>query len=86
MLVGGEKIHDLAVKILHSLENVNPDELVEVDEVMIVVATHYGSDLETGTEAGNLFYRCTSARIHVQYGLLEHARRAVDHNIRPIGE
>lgn len=80
MIVGEEKVHETVEKALKKLDE--EDELVEVDEVFLIVAVHYGTpDPEKGAETGSLFYRCTSARIHVQYGLLEYARRAIDETI-----
>ena len=81
MIVGGEKITESAAKLLANLERDEGagGELVEVDEVFVIAVVHYG-DPDENSSAGSLFYRCTSARYHVQLGVLEHARDAVRAN------
>ena len=81
MIVGGEKVTETAAMLLAKLDA--DGELVEVDEVLVLVAVHYGAaEGEDEAEAGSLFYRCTSARYHVQAGLLAQGVRAVDQNQR----
>ena len=81
MIIGDEKIREVAEKVLDRLNDDN--ELIEVDEVFLIVAVHYGAaDLDEDAEVGELFYRCSSARQHVQFGLLEQARRAVEEVLR----
>ena len=85
MIVGGEKVTETAEKVLAMIDD--DDELVEVDEVFVIVAVHYGASGQVEeAEEGSLFYRCTSARIHAQAGLLEYAKIAVLHNQQLRGE
>jgi hypothetical protein len=80
MIIGEEKILETAQKVLDRINETNDsDDLVEIDEVFIIVAVHYGADeVEEDAEVGELYYRCTSARQHVQFGLLFQATRAVE--------
>jgi len=84
MIVGKEKIHETVGFVLDQLDET--DELAEVDEVFLIVAVHYGSDPEEDSEEGQLYYRCTSARIHTQYGLLKQADRAIEETIRKMND
>jgi hypothetical protein len=86
MLVGADKLTESVEKILANIERNDQDELVEIDEVFIIVAVHYGSDPIEDTETGELFYRCTSARYHVQRGLIEQTIMALNANQRSIEE
>ena len=81
MIIGSEKVQETANQVLERLDE--DDELVEVDEVFVIVAVHYGTpDPDEEAESGSLFYRCTSARQHVQFGLLEQAHRAIEEVLR----
>lgn len=81
MIIGDDKILETAQKVLDNISD--QDELVEIDEVFVIVAVHYGTlDNDEDAEVGELFYRCTSARQHVQFGLLVQANRAVEETIR----
>jgi hypothetical protein len=81
MIVGNEKVLETAQKVLDNIDET--DELCEIDEVFVIVAVHYGTlDSDEDAEVGELFYRCTSARQHVQFGLLMQAHRAVEDVIR----
>jgi hypothetical protein len=86
LIVGAEKLTETIEKLLERIAADDEDgsgELAEVDEVFVVVAIHYGSAGDNpDAEVGNLYYRCTSARVHVQLGMVEHARRAIDASIR----
>jgi hypothetical protein len=77
VVVGGEKITDTAALLRDQIGEGEEGELVEIDEVFVLVAAHYGDDPEEESATGELFYRCTSARTHVQMGLLTHAFEAV---------
>lgn len=79
MIVGEEQIGDTAARVLANIERNGPDELIEVDEVMVIVVVSYGEDEDSAT--GSLWYACTSARHHVQRGILVHANEAVTQNV-----
>jgi hypothetical protein len=84
MIIGGEKIEDVVTRTLDNIAmDNNADELAEVDEVMIVVVVHRGSSEDMQGEIGQLFYSCSSARYHVQLGLVAQLARAVDSNLTP---
>lgn len=83
MIVGAERIAETAAKVLAAIERDGDDELAEVDEVLVIVAMHYGAADGEDAETGCAFYRCTSARVHVQLGLVEQLRRAIDLNVEP---
>jgi hypothetical protein len=83
MIVGSEQIAETAAKVLEAIGRDAADELVEVDEVFVIVAVHYGAVEGEDAETGSAFYRCTSARVHVQLGLVEQARRAIDATVEP---
>lgn len=82
MLIGEEKITERVEKIIANI-NKDENELIEIDDVMVIVVVHYGSDLVEETETGSLFYSCSTGRYHVQRGLLEQAIRAVNYNQEP---
>lgn len=81
MIVGGEKITESAEALLANIEKDDENELVEIDEVLIIAVVHYG-DPDENSSSGSLFYRCTSARYHIQLGILAHAKNAIDANQR----
>ncbi len=79
MIVGGEKLVESAEAILANIEKSDGDELVEIDEVFVIAVVHYG-DPDENSSSGSLFFRCTSARYHVQLGILAHAENAMRDN------
>lgn len=82
MLIGEEKITERIEKIINNI-NKDGSELIEIDDVMLIVVVHYGSDPIEETETGSLFYNCSTGRYHIQRGLLEQAIRAVNYNQEP---
>lgn len=82
MIVGAEKIPECVEEIIATIERSDPDELVEIEEVMVIAVVRY-EDPDENSSAGSLFYRCTSARYHVQLGILEHAHEGVKKNQNP---
>jgi hypothetical protein len=77
MIVGGEKITETAAKLRAIVEADSENELVEIDDAFVIAVVHYG-DPDDEHSSSSLFYRCTSARYHIQLGILEHTRNAVD--------
>jgi hypothetical protein len=75
MIVGGDKITEAADRLLAKLDE--DDELVEVAEVIVIAAIQYGATDDGEAERGSLFYRCSSPRPYVQFGLLADAHRAM---------
>lgn len=76
MLIGEEKIRENAEKIIENMSK--EEELIEIEDVMIIAVVHYGVDSVEETETGSLFYRCSTGRYHIQLGLLENTKRAID--------
>jgi len=87
LIAGADRIAEHARKVLGAIELATADgDLAEIDEVLVVVAVHYGAVEGEDADYETMFYRCSSARIHVQLGLLEQARRAIDRNVRQLDE
>jgi hypothetical protein len=80
MIVGGEKISETAERVLSKIDRDDVADLIEVDQVMVIVAVNFGGDEAEESETGALYYRCTSARGYVQRGLLTYAAEAVRFN------
>jgi hypothetical protein len=75
MLLNSDAIIQTSKDLLKAIEEDSDSEMAEVDDVMIIVHINYG-EVENG-EKGSTFYRCSSAKPHIQHGLLVEAKRAV---------
>jgi hypothetical protein len=81
VLIGDDKVRETTEKLLATCSE-HDGELAEIDEVFVMVAVSYGPVDDTGErEATDFLYRCTSARPHVQLGMVEQARRAIEHTL-----
>lgn len=77
MIIDGEKITELASNLLNDIDcDNNNNKLIEIDDVFIIAVVHYGNPDEYSS-CGSLFYRCSSAKHHVQLGILSNAKEAV---------
>lgn len=86
MLVGREKVDEQFTSLAERLEADAEGELVEVVEVIAVAVVRYGVGDDGESDCQALFYRCSSALIHTQIGLLEHAKDAVSATVKTRNE
>lgn len=85
MITGADELREAFEGLLANIERSTEDgELIEVDDAIIVVHVNYGAVDDEGSEGGSTFYRSTSAKPHVQLGLIERGRSAILASSRPV--
>jgi hypothetical protein len=83
--VNQAKLGETVAELMETIDNASLPESAEIHEVMVIAVVAW--PLEDDNRLGqNGYYRCSSALLHVQTGLLHTAQRAIDASTEPFEE